>query len=59
AHLEQAIELDTAAARELPPGPVLLCATTMRTGWSITVASALLAEAGCGAVMPLVVHRLP
>ncbi len=59
AHLEQAIELRPDAARELPPGPVLLCATTMRTGWSLTVAAALLAEAGCPAVMPLVVHRLP
>ena len=59
AHLERSIAFDAAAARALPPGPVLLCATTMRTGWSVTVASALLAEAGCQAVMPLVIHRLP
>ena len=59
AHLERSIAFDAAAARALPHGPVLLCATTMRTGWSVTVASALLAEAGCQAVMPLVIHRLP
>ena len=40
-------------------GPVLLCATTMRTGWSLTVCGALLAEAGAPPAMPLVVHRLP
>jgi ATP-dependent DNA helicase RecQ len=57
AQLEQRIVVGDTG--ELPRGPVLLCATTMRTGWSITVASALLAEAGCTAVMPLVVHRLP
>ena len=57
AHLERAIRMDGSVA--LPAGPVLLCATTMRTGWSLTVAGALLHEAGCGPVMPLVVHRLP
>ena len=56
-YLETAISLD--ASVSLPAGPVLLCATTMRTGWSVTVAAALLAEAGAGSVMPLVVHRLP
>jgi ATP-dependent DNA helicase RecQ len=56
-HLESVISLDAATA--LPSGPVLLCATTMRTGWALTVAAALLTEAGAGSVMPLVVHRLP
>ena len=40
-------------------GPVLLCATTMRTGWSLTVSGALLHDAGCAAALPLVIHRLP
>jgi len=56
-HLEQSIALDTSAS--VPRGPVLLCATTMRSGWSLTVAGALLHEAGATAVLPLVVHRLP
>ena len=57
AHLEQAIRLD--ASVPLPAGPVLLCATTMRTGWALTVSAALLHEAGCSSTMPLVVHKLP
>ena len=40
-------------------GPVLLVDDTVRTRWTITVASALLAEAGASQVMPLAVHRLP
>lgn len=40
-------------------GPVLLCATTMRTGWTLTVAASLLHDAGLGPSLPLVVHRLP
>lgn len=57
AHLESVIRLDPAVA--VPTGPVLLCATTMRTGWALTVSAALLHDAGCSATMPLVVHRLP
>jgi ATP-dependent DNA helicase RecQ len=58
AHLERAIHLDRTVT--VPThGPVLLCATTMRTGWSLTVCGALLAEAGAPPAMPLVVHRLP
>ena len=56
-HLEQAIRC--AGAGDLPPGPVLLCATTMRTGWSLTVAAAMLHEATGAVALPLVVHRLP
>lgn len=40
-------------------GPLLLVDDTYRTGWTITVAAALLREAGATAVMPLVVHQLP
>ncbi len=57
AHLEQAIQFDTSAA--IPDGPVLLCATTMRSGWSLAVAAALLHDAGCPIALPLVIHRLP
>jgi ATP-dependent DNA helicase RecQ len=45
---------------ELPGnGPVLLIDDSYRTGWTMTVAAALLREAGAAGVMPLVVHQLP
>jgi ATP-dependent DNA helicase RecQ len=56
-HLEQTIRLD--GPLDIAAGPILLCATTMRTGWSLTVAAALLHEATGAQVLPLVVHRLP
>ncbi|MCK9485188.1 MAG: RecQ family ATP-dependent DNA helicase [Dehalococcoidia bacterium] len=56
-HLEAAIHLDQRAG--LPAGPVLLCAVNMRTGWALTVAAALLHDAGAGTVMPLVIHKRP
>lgn len=56
-HLEGVIRLDPTT--EVPHGPVLMCATTMRTGWALTVSAALLHDAGCTATMPLVIHRLP
>ena len=40
-------------------GPVLLVDARFRSGWSVTVAAALLREAGAAAVLPLVLHRLP
>ncbi len=40
-------------------GPVLLIDDTVRTRWTVTVATALLAEAGATQVLPLVVHQLP
>ena len=40
-------------------GTVLLVAATGRLMWSITVAAAVLREAGAAAVVPLVVQRLP
>jgi ATP-dependent DNA helicase RecQ len=40
-------------------GPVLLLDDTVRTRWTVTVASALLAEVGASQVMPLAVHLLP
>lgn len=57
AHLESAVRLDPDI--EVPRGPVLLCCTTMRTGWTATICAALLHEAGATTTMPLVAHRLP
>lgn len=56
-HLERAITLTDPAA--VPPGVVLLVAAAMRSGWTVTVAAALLREAGAKAVLPLVLHRQP
>jgi ATP-dependent DNA helicase RecQ len=53
AHL--ALRLDA----EVPPGPILLVDALYRTGWSVTVAAALLREAGATDILPLVVHQLP
>jgi ATP-dependent DNA helicase RecQ len=61
-HLERSIEvLDTAplSPGSLPSGPVLLCCTTMRTGWTIALCGALLAETTGRTALPLVLHRLP
>ncbi|MEY4607447.1 MAG: ATP-dependent helicase RecQ [Actinomycetota bacterium] len=57
AHLERAIRLDPTAS--FPDGPVLLCAASARTRWTLTVAAAMLHEAGCGVAMPLVLHLRP
>ncbi len=43
----------------LPDGPLLLVDARLRSGWSVTVAAALLRDAGASAVLPLVVHQLP
>lgn len=40
-------------------GPVLLVDDVIRTRWTVTVASALLVEAGATAVLPLAIHQLP
>lgn len=40
-------------------GPVLLVDDTIRTRWTMTVAGALLAEAGASSVLPLAIHQLP
>jgi ATP-dependent DNA helicase RecQ len=56
-HLEKAVRLQKLTS--LPAGPVLLCATTARTCWTMTLAAALLSEAGVKSVMALVLHRQP
>jgi ATP-dependent DNA helicase RecQ len=43
----------------VPDGPVLLVDDTSRTGWTVTVAGALLRNAGSGSVYPVVLHKLP
>lgn len=50
---------DGEPADAVPHGPVLLVDDTYRTGWTTTVAAAMLRRAGATAVLPLVVHRLP
>ena len=41
------------------PGPVLLVDDLYRTGWTMTVAGVLLAQAGATAVWPLALQQLP
>jgi ATP-dependent DNA helicase RecQ len=43
----------------VPSGTLLLVDDTWRTGWTATIAAALLREAGATAVAPLVAHQLP
>jgi ATP-dependent DNA helicase RecQ len=43
----------------LPDGPVLLVDDVARSGWTLTVAGALLRDGGAGPVLPLVGHRRP
>jgi ATP-dependent DNA helicase RecQ len=57
AALEQALALRPGVA--LPPGPLLLVDARYRSGWTVTVAAALLREAGAAAVLPLVLHQAP
>ena len=40
-------------------GPVLLVDDVIRTRWTLTVAAALLADAGATAVLPLAIHQRP
>lgn len=40
-------------------GPLLLVDASLRSGWSITVAAALLRDAGAAEVLPLVLHQRP
>ena len=57
AHLESVIRMVADAA--LPPGPVLLVATEVRTRWAATVAAALLRENGASQVLLLALHLQP
>lgn len=57
AALHQALVLRAGVA--LPDGPLLLVDARYRSGWGMTVAAALLREAGAAAVLPLVLHQVP
>jgi len=48
-----------AADAQLPNGPVLLVASTVRTRWAATVAAALLREQGAPQVLLLALHLRP
>ncbi|WP_231122006.1 RecQ family ATP-dependent DNA helicase [Motilibacter peucedani] len=43
----------------VPDGPLLLVDDVLVSGWTATVAAALLREAGSGPVLPLVLHQRP
>ena len=51
--------LHLAAGVGVPPGPILLVDDVYTSGWTMTVAAAMLGEAGATAVYPLVLHRRP
>ena len=57
AALDQALVLQPGVA--LPHGPLLLIDARYRSGWTLTVAAALLREGGAAAVLPLVLHQAP
>ena len=57
AALFESLALNPAAA--IPAGPLLLIDARYRSGWSATVAAALLRETGATAVLPLALHQLP
>jgi ATP-dependent DNA helicase RecQ len=54
---ESAIRL--VADAQLPSGPVLLVASTVRTRWAATMAAALLREHGAPQVLLLAMHLQP
>jgi ATP-dependent DNA helicase RecQ len=47
------------AGATVPAGPILLVDDVYASGWTMTVAAALLADAGADAIYPLVLHRRP
>ena len=44
---------------DVPAAPLLLIDAQYRSGWSMTVAAAMLRKAGATAVLPLALHQLP
>lgn len=48
-----------AVTGDVPGGPVLLVDDVARSTWTLTACAALLHDAGCGPVLPLVAHRRP
>ena len=43
----------------VPAGPILLVDDVYASGWTMTIAAAMLADSGANAVYPLVLHRRP
>ena len=56
-HLEHSVRRNSSV--DVPRGPILLCAASMRTGWTFAVCAALLFEENNALTLPLVIHRLP
>ena len=56
-HLQRSVQRNQLS--EVPRGPILLCAASMRTGWTLAVCAALLFEENNALTLPLVIHRLP
>jgi ATP-dependent DNA helicase RecQ len=59
-HVQQLRNLDglfTVSMAKLPPGPVLVIDDMVDSGWTFTIASLLLRQAGCNAVWPLALAR--
>ena len=54
-----AASLRVRAGADVPTGPVLLVDDVCASGWTLTIATALLREAGSGEVLPLVLHKRP
>ena len=54
-----ATSLRLRADADVPTGPVLLVDDACASGWTLTIATALLREAGSGEVLPLVLHKRP
>ncbi|GHC90185.1 ATP-dependent DNA helicase RecQ [Pseudorhodoferax aquiterrae] len=57
AALHRALALRPGVA--VPAGPLLLLDVRYRSGWAMTVAAALLRDAGATSVLPLVLHQAP
>ena len=57
AQLERSVQRNLTL--EVPRGPILLCAASMRTGWTFALCAALQYEASGASTLPLVIHRLP
>jgi len=59
AHVEQHLRFDPTVADLFSGQPVLMVTESARTRWTLTVAGALLTEAGATSAVPLVIHLQP